>query len=203
MVLCLNTLVVPHLECFHPGLDEPNEVLLMTPLSNVPQHHLQTHNQCSLGCICPLLNLHMGGTSHIHQHLHPPLHWEAHSPILSLCILPVSKHQPCFSDLMCQMMRIAGIFLLMSFAQPNLPPLQEIRLVEDVLNQGSKMPHTSYAATSVLELNQFAHYHDMNLSSCYTNWMIQISMKLWRKLCERLSSPRLGSVAWNMTMRWV
>ncbi|KAF8271233.1 hypothetical protein EI94DRAFT_1720730 [Lactarius quietus] len=40
---------------------------------------------------------------------------------------------------------------------------EETRLVEDVLNQGSKTPRTSYAATSVLEPNQFAHYHDMNL----------------------------------------
>lgn len=40
---------------------------------------------------------------------------------------------------------------------------EEARLVEDVLNQGSKTPRTSYAATSVLEPNQFAHYHDMNL----------------------------------------
>ena len=35
--------------------------------------------------------------------------------------------------------------------------------MEDVLNQGFKTSHTSYAATSVLEPNQFAHYHDMNL----------------------------------------
>jgi hypothetical protein len=35
--------------------------------------------------------------------------------------------------------------------------------VEDVLNQGAKTPRTSYAATSVLEPNQFTHYHDMNL----------------------------------------
>jgi len=40
---------------------------------------------------------------------------------------------------------------------------EETRLVEDVLNQGAKTPRTSYAATSVLEPNQFAHYHDMNL----------------------------------------
>lgn len=40
---------------------------------------------------------------------------------------------------------------------------EETRLVEDVLNQGVKTPRTSYAATSVLEPNQFAHYHDMNL----------------------------------------
>jgi len=40
---------------------------------------------------------------------------------------------------------------------------EETRLVENVLNQGSRTPRTSYAATSVLEPNQFAHYHDMNL----------------------------------------
>ena len=40
---------------------------------------------------------------------------------------------------------------------------EETRLVEDVLNQGAKTPRTSYAATSVLEPNQFSHYHDMNL----------------------------------------
>lgn len=40
---------------------------------------------------------------------------------------------------------------------------EEARLVENVLNQGSRTPRTSYAATSVLEPNQFAHYHDMNL----------------------------------------
>ena len=40
---------------------------------------------------------------------------------------------------------------------------EESRLVENVLNQGNRTPRTSYAATSVLEPNQFAHYHDMNL----------------------------------------
>jgi hypothetical protein len=40
---------------------------------------------------------------------------------------------------------------------------EETRLVEDVLNQGNRTPRTSYAATSVLESNQFTHYHDMNL----------------------------------------
>ena len=41
---------------------------------------------------------------------------------------------------------------------------EETRLVENVLNQGSRTPRTSYAATtSFLEPNQFAHYHDMNL----------------------------------------
>lgn len=41
---------------------------------------------------------------------------------------------------------------------------EETRLVENVLNQGSGTPRTSYAATtSFLEPNQFAHYHDMDL----------------------------------------
>ncbi|KAH9994964.1 hypothetical protein BJV74DRAFT_830757 [Russula compacta] len=40
---------------------------------------------------------------------------------------------------------------------------EETRLVENVLNQGNRTPRTSYAATSVLEPNQFTHYHDMNL----------------------------------------
>jgi len=40
---------------------------------------------------------------------------------------------------------------------------EESRLVENVLSQGNRTPRTSYAATSALEPNQFAHYHDMNL----------------------------------------
>ncbi|KAI9509163.1 hypothetical protein F5148DRAFT_1189627 [Russula earlei] len=40
---------------------------------------------------------------------------------------------------------------------------EETRLVENVLNQGNRTPRTSHAATSVLEPNQFSHYHDMNL----------------------------------------
>ncbi|KAI0268638.1 hypothetical protein BC834DRAFT_646734 [Gloeopeniophorella convolvens] len=40
---------------------------------------------------------------------------------------------------------------------------EEARLVETVLNQGSKTPRTSYAATSVLEPNHFGHFHDMDL----------------------------------------
>ncbi|KAI0305538.1 hypothetical protein B0F90DRAFT_1698852 [Multifurca ochricompacta] len=40
---------------------------------------------------------------------------------------------------------------------------EETRLVENVLNQGTQTPRTSYATTSVLEPNQFTHYHDMSL----------------------------------------
>lgn len=40
---------------------------------------------------------------------------------------------------------------------------EESRLVEHLLNQGSRTPRTSYAATSVLGTDQFAHYHDMDL----------------------------------------
>jgi hypothetical protein len=40
---------------------------------------------------------------------------------------------------------------------------EETRLVENVLNEGNRTPRTSYAATSALGSEQFAHYHDMNL----------------------------------------
>jgi hypothetical protein len=40
---------------------------------------------------------------------------------------------------------------------------EEARLVENVLNQGSRTPRTSYAATSAIGSEQFTHYHDMNL----------------------------------------
>jgi|SRR5882762_10029187 len=39
----------------------------------------------------------------------------------------------------------------------------ERAVVRSVLDRGSKTPRTSYAATSVLELSQVAHYHDMDL----------------------------------------